>query len=410
MSTTTRPDLLRRSASWIVPMCVVATSTLSCGGETGGEDAYTIRDSAGVRLVDNRAPQWAADEGWRVAEEPSVVIGVRGDAAQPSLHDVQGARGLPDGRIVIANDGSKELVFFDSAGVYLHSVGRQGEAPGEFEYLMALWLCGDSLRVYDGRLSRFSVFDRDGRFARSFQVRLPNRAQPPANIDCNDDGRLILSDWGDPSSGGQVYRPSITVMVADPNGAIADTVGSFPGHQYVRGFTSSPVFGMHTTISLADDRAYIGTADRYEISAYGLDGGLRTVVRMAAEAMPVTSDDISRYKNRELADVADPELRRRRQERLDEAAYAERFPAYGAFTHDLAGNLWVEEYRRPWEEGSRWTVFTREGVLLGNIALPRDLTILRDGIEVGQIGDDFILGVRRDELDVEEVVLHRLIK
>ena len=303
--------MTRHRGVLITALWLAGVSAAGCGSGSDA-DAYLVRDSAGVRIVENRAPQWAADEGWRVAANPSIVIGARAGDPRASLHNVQGVRRLRDGRIVIANDGSKQLLFFDSAGRYLEAVGGQGDGPGEFQFLTALWLCGDSLRVYDGRLSRLSVFDPDGRFARSVQVRLPTRSQPPVNLDCQDDGTMILSDWGDPIRGGGIYRPVISVMVADAAGEIVATVGKFPGREYADGFISAPAFGKQTSIRLESGRAYVGTADHYQIEVYDLAGALQMQIRKAADPVRVTDDDISRHKQSVLGAIADPELRRRR--------------------------------------------------------------------------------------------------
>lgn len=48
-------------------------------------------------------------------------------------------------------------------------------------------------------------------------------------------------------------------------------------------------------------------------------------------------------------------------------------------------------------------VFASDGTLLGRVPFP-------PGIEVLEIGTDYVLGVTEDELGVERVVLHGLVK
>ena len=67
------------------------------------------------------------------------------------------------------------------------------------------------------------------------------------------------------------------------------------------------------------------------------------------------------------------------------------------------GNLWVKEYSRPTDERPRWSVFDREGRWLGTVETP-------DGFRVQQIGPDWILGVEKDELEVEHVRMYPLVK
>ena len=65
---------------------------------------------------------------------------------------------------------------------------------------------------------------------------------------------------------------------------------------------------------------------------------------------------------------------------------------------DDAGHLWVREYDLPREENPvpLWTVFDPEGRVLGFVETPAGLDIL-------QIGEDFILGRVEDEFGVEAV-------
>src|SRR5690606_11906385 len=66
------------------------------------------------------------------------------------------------------------------------------------------------------------------------------------------------------------------------------------------------------------------------------------------------------------------------------------------------GDVWIEEYRPPWEEGDgRWLVFGAGGRLRARVTMPA-------GFEPTQIGPDFVLGIARDEFDVEQLRLYRL--
>ena len=74
------------------------------------------------------------------------------------------------------------------------------------------------------------------------------------------------------------------------------------------------------------------------------------------------------------------------------------FPALSTILSDASGNLWVREYDFPREQrpAPLWTVFDPEGRVLGFIETP-------EGLRIGQIGEDYILGHYRDELEVEYV-------
>lgn len=77
------------------------------------------------------------------------------------------------------------------------------------------------------------------------------------------------------------------------------------------------------------------------------------------------------------------------------------FPAYGPIHVDPLGYLWVAEYPLPGDASKRWTVFDPDGTVQGMVETPPDLTVF-------EIGEDYVLGLETDELDVEYVRLYGL--
>ena len=63
--------------------CLLVFCAVGCGGEAARQGAAAVvRDSAGIRIVENSGPAWAEGAGWRVADSPLVSIGgVAGDPA-----------------------------------------------------------------------------------------------------------------------------------------------------------------------------------------------------------------------------------------------------------------------------------------------------------------------------------------
>ena len=89
-----------------------------------------VRDSAGVRIVENARPPDGSRLDWRLGPEPLVSIGQL-DGEEPYLFErVFGATMLTDGRIVIGDDGPKELRVFDRGGNHLETWGGAGGGPG----------------------------------------------------------------------------------------------------------------------------------------------------------------------------------------------------------------------------------------------------------------------------------------
>ncbi len=108
---------------------------------------------------------------WEVSAAPGVTIGVVEGNAPYELHRVTAAVRTRDGRIIVANSGTSELRVFDSAGIFLTAIGREGSGPGEFRDAITLFThAGDSLVAYDRGTGRFSLFSPDGPFIRQLQI------------------------------------------------------------------------------------------------------------------------------------------------------------------------------------------------------------------------------------------------
>lgn len=391
----------------------VLLATAGCSGDGAG-DAVTVRDSAGITIVENEGIGWAEGEGWTVTRDPTVDIGVLEGAAEYQFFRVSDARRLPDGRIVVAD--ANELRYFDAEGVYLFTAGREGKGPGEFQGLG--WIRpypGDSLLAYDIPLVRASLWDLEGRFGRTYRLDVPGEAGFVFGADVFSDGTALVK-------APQLFRGAIpngaskrdeTYHTYSNHGEFIDSVGSFPGpDRFIRTGRDgdqtwvalmTPPFGREPTLSVFGERFYFGSAETYEIECRALDGTLQTLVRRTVAPRTVSGDHVARWVDREVADIEDESDRRSRREQYEEMPVPETMPAYAALKTDDLGNLWVREFDPGAEIGRAWTVFDSAGRMLGPVTLP-------PGFRATHLGDDFVLGVWRDDLDVEHVRLHELIK
>jgi hypothetical protein len=378
-----------------------------CEGEAGGP-AAVIRDSAGIRIVENPALAPTAPPLWTVAAEPRVDIGVlEGDEAY-QLSQVVGAVRLSDGRIVVANGGSHELRYFDSTGTFLTSAGRKGSGPGEFEMLGSLFVeAGDTVAAYDARLRRISLFAPDGAFVRSLTITFP--AGAPSPIGRFRDGSWLCRRGSVIAPSGtetQLIRDSAPLLVFEPTGALRDSIGRFPGPElYIVGQGTSArggslPFGTNTATAVAGDRFYAGHTARYEITRYTQSGIPEEIVRLAWTPIPITGDDLAQYKAERLARVS-AGTRQSFERAYRDMPFPSTFPAFAGLELDAAGNVWVLAVSRPGDDRRRWTVFSPDGLALGALETPA-------AVWVREIGRDYVLGTWRDGMDVEHVRLYAL--
>jgi hypothetical protein len=398
----------------------------SCGDVAGTARVAAVRDSAGVRIVENRGRAWSDGGGWKVGT-PGLSVGGGDVAAEYQLYEVHGATRFSDGRIVVANSGSHQLRFFDASGTYLESAGHEGQGPGEFGHIWRMERYrGDSLLVWDSRNQRLSVHDLHGRFVRDFKLapgaggiaRFPGR-----DLVGFGDGSILGVEWlGQQlmAAGPGVLQAEARFFRFDPNGEQVDSIGSFPWMEYYVGDEQvvmpngaamarrAPLmFGRTLYLAAADSSFWVGTGDA-GLSRYDLQGRLvQRVRRTDLSRDPATPATIEREIEARLAAAeemnSDPDFLAGQRRLLEDMPAADSLPAYEGMMVDADGNLWTKHYtgaESPEEDSrsSSWDVFEATGRYLGTVELP-------DRFEPFEIGEDYVLGVQKDELDIERLLL-----
>ena len=394
----------------------IAIGLSACGGEQPVPSAsVSVRDSAGVRIVTSARPRWGASDAWLVQAEPSLEI--PSDFGDPE-HFLFGARHvhrMDDGRLLVGNGGSRQLLAFDSLGSFLGPIGRPGQSPGETERVFGLFSCaGDTIVVDEG--SRISTWDSDFGFVRTERTagRLVDGRSNIVEVsdDCSS-GLFPNLVYEPPTAGQGAKRLSMSLHWATLDGLSRDTVAEFHGVELypwtINGESTGTrlPFGKEAVWTTFEDQTHLGLEDDFEVRTYGRRGRLLRIARWEAAHQPVTDDDIDFFADG---------LRRLLERAPDEAfiyAPADHFqlpsrkPTYSRLVTDDEGNLWVQQYGRynPYEPETDpdWWVFEATGQWLGEVVMPPSLAVIKiqDGVVIGRV---------LDELDVEAIRLHKIDK
>ena len=358
----------------------------------------------------------AAQPTWTLSVRPQLTIGVAEGAPEEMLFRVAGAFRFPDGRFVIANGGTQEIRVFDDRGKLLVNAARKGEGPGEFVQLRSVFPYGDSILAYDFQLRRISVFTSAGKYARSFIMPRIREGLWPQPVGSFRDGSILVQSgrqfsMGDSPHG--VNRDATVLFRMGPTGEVLDSITSVAGwERYVRtvnlngrvGFTVHALpFARSPAYATAGERVYVGSSDAYEIRVFNRSGALERTIRHRQPNRKVTKADLDRMREARIASAAAQSqlYRQRTEEALQEMKVPETMPAFSGIRADTDGNVWVQEYRAEGEQHTRWTVFDPQGRVMARVNGPAKFTVL-------DIGRDYILGLRTDELDVERVEVYRL--
>lgn len=399
----------RHKQVWILLLSVLAVGS-GCESEVDAGRTYTVDDSAGTRIVVSDRPIWEEDGAWTVSAEPDLELGVFQGDERYQLDDVRGVTRLSDGRVVVLNGGDSQLRFYDGSGQFLKSVARAGDGPGELNRPTGLIRQqGDTLLVSTMADWEASWFTGEGEFVTRRRLDVAAR------------GEALDSIWGCPS------RPGLL-----PDGTLLSCVGR--GAERNQHEAAPRV--SHWLVRTPYDVSWVDTVG----TAYGFSGSRSVSLRFAARPTMVTAGgkpmeifigdpaffeiDVIRDREGRVGSIRYPNGLRNvglaEQEAYEEylrqrdpssagpgtqspveVIHASQMPGFRDLQYDAEGYVWAVEYTTPWEERNSALVFRTDGPLMGRIGLP-------EGFDVLEIGRDYVLGIWRDDLEVEYIRLYGL--
>lgn len=385
--------------------------------------AQATRDSAGIRIIDNAKPAWSPGREWRLSEQPILVIG-GGAGADGALGRIAGVTRLSDGRVVVADQSTLQLKFYDASGRHLKSVGGKGQGPGQFrDFNTITRLAGDSIAVETRDIA--SIFAPSGTFVRNVQFGpfSPGALQTPfvSALGRFDNGTAVVADFPQGQrgpAGARQWVDSASLFLVDRAGTVVRPLGKAPIVVFVAGTTHpSPLdFGPQAAYASSGLAFHWGFPDQYAIRVYDADWKLERIIRRAWTPRPLTGAEIDVYVDGWMQMWSKQTGAERETERKEmrEQTYPEFLPAYSAILATAPGEIWVREPDLTGAPGcwclaglstvpSKWSVFDAGGRWLGDVAMPPRFIPL-------EIGADYVLGRARDADDVPHAVMYRLKK
>lgn len=414
-------------------LAAMAISVAAAGCDSAPPGIHTIHaDSAGIPVATAVEPLWGPDEGWTVEPEPLLEIGTVTGASEYLFTDVVAAVRLSNGDIVVAERGASELRSYDAAGNFQWRAGRDGEGPGEFRSLDFVGTtAGDSLVTYDGALLRAQLFDPQGRLARTYRVAISEGEASGRGVLADKavgvvDGRLVVRfiEYGERIPIGVVRWPPEQVAALDlADGAVRSLI-ELPGREaYVEAREEGRY--SHGTYVFANGPEYGAAAGRLAVidtEAWSVrlisphDGTItavlqREVARRAATAafFDLHLDGIVAlaFADPDQSAAEDVERVRRMWQGFTRAPH---LPVLRSVHVDAAGHVWLQPYYVAGAEPPPFEILAPDGTWLGSVTLPPGLhrAFIQYQAPYMEIGDDYVLGVWTDELDVQYVRMYRI--
>ena len=176
---------------------------------------------------------------------------------------------------------------------------------------------------------------------------------------------------------------------------------------------AAPPFARSSDVIGSGGHIYVAPTDDFTVLVLDASGTLTRIVRTPHEPVPVRPRDWDAWiaELNELFPNLTPEQRAEGDRLLAAMPVPRHMPAYRGIDVDRGGNLWLHDYPRPGLTSPGARVFDSTGTWLGSVSLPAGMkrALSREPLPF-DIGDDWILGVWTDALDVEYVRLYRLEK
>ncbi len=386
----------------LVPALALGAATACAEREP---EAVVEIDSAGVRIVESRAPAWLPGTEWSVNPEPVFRLGDAGDDPSSSFFQIIDVALLAGGEVIVVDGGSAEVRRYDAAGRHLWSTGGRGEGPGEFRSPGYLGRREDgAFLIWDRALSRVSTIGQNGDRLGTERRSGPD-GSPLVAFDLFDDGYWLVAFpvVRRVTEPGTAWTDSVRLGRYDPVLEEGVRLTTVTGQRWLwTGQSMLPVPFTPRPLRVAvGDRLAVASGPDPQVSVHDADGSLAARYRLARAREPVSDSDVGRVIESFVEIGQGPEAVWRQWR--DEMEVPAHEPAFDRLLADGDDNLWAQRFTADLltREPPSWDVFSPAGAWLGVVATPGSMvvTAIRDGL---------VAGVYRDELGVEYVSVHRL--
>jgi hypothetical protein len=390
----------------------------ACESREQSDQSIVARDSAGVRIIESKSPQWKTGGGWEVDTLKPLDIAASEDE-QHTFSRVVGIERLTSGNIVVAEAATNGIRFFDSTGKFIRQVGREGKGPGEFSFLQVLMRCaGDTLVAIDNPHQQF--FDSSGRFIR----RIPRFMGPagtwteaPAGIsgDCSRFGVVFRHSSAVITEENNTTRWPVSLWWMGSTDSIRDSVTTVKGQRYVMmkppggsSFPGRAPWEAAPIVAASGGRMIVGLPDAFEVHMYDTNRRLVAIFRPHAPRSGITDGDRARFNK-----VRDALIKQNPREGLwwpplDETPLPALRPGFDRMVVGTDGTVWLRGPSfietgwegEPYDDTMEWTVLSREGEWLGSVNIPGRFQIFSSdssmlyGVYINQDGAEVVRAYR----------------
>lgn len=417
----------------------------ACGPDSAasrsGASGVTVRDSAGIRIVENQDSAWTEATRWRLAEEPDLRIGsLDGSVPGTDWGESVEVRSAGD-RLVVFDMMTSTVRVFDAVGRHERTVELLGEGPNEIRDMAKQTTLGDEAAVwsyFDERILRVGLSDGDVTASRTVGREWEGLSGLMV-VGWLDDGSYVMANTVNPAE----LEPGRRVVAAEhhlfsADGSHEGLVAELPTTELWKeegAIAGSVAFAPQGRARAHRDALWHSyPAGQAELTRYVVDtGAVDRSVRLPLYSEPVKPEWVARSR-RQLQEQMQPMLddpnfpasaKQRMQRQMEAQQFADSTASLGEFEVATDGSIWIvpsdgelierqmstpegtdmvawyEEFLETYEQP--YLVVDSAGRWLGTLTLPPTFV-------VSEFGEDYLLGTREDEMGVPFVERYPIIR
>lgn len=343
-----------------------------------------------------------------VSEAPVLVVGEAANDPNHEFHRVVTPFLLPDGGLGVPLAGENTIRIFDAEGEWVRSMGSSGEGPGEFMGLGAAWARGDTIEAMDSGLNRVTRFLAD---EAPETILLQGVPSAQVGVPGLESGEWILYGVKEVQRSG---RDVVAVHHFAPDGSHMAELGEVYGfrrHVHEGGSGPDPI-SPRPLVRTEGDRVYMAETLTSRITEFDLSTGETHALEWQPasvlafdEAVSLARDQVSRSGGSQMDEAWTLAS-------FDALTGSEDVSVFWDFLVDGEEFFWIREYDPRLHapsaggltttgSGGEWAIIDRKGRHVTTVTVPDDL-------EPRAIDSDRLIGVRRNEFDVESVRVYRI--
>jgi hypothetical protein len=320
-----------------------------------------------------------------------------GDADAEPLFRITGAIRLDNGYL-IANASAGEVRLYGDDGNIIRTIGQEGSGPGEFLTPRLAGRTGaDSAVVADAANRRVAIICDGERICDEW-------ALPSANPIGIVGDRVILGEVVTDMSTDRVTYDRHRFLMAERRGIALDTLFEFDSTPRIarridgRLISTHVPFARPASVTLVPEGIALTNGSNASILIVDTTGAVAAEIALPIDVIDVSRDEFDSEIDRRLAGMDAARRETFAEFYADMPRPEHRTPIQRILT-DRLGLIWVElEGDSALQE---WLVVDAAGRIHARASTPADLLVT-------DIGEDYIVGLWRDDMEVEFVRAYRL--